>query len=102
MSLLRDLLHKYKVDRRYEAAEGGEVVPVQALSLEEYVGDDGENNERHTLLYHLELHQREWAAVATEPDTIGGHLTTVFEESDSPTEDYHTNQGPVTADTSLL
>lgn len=95
-------LHKDKIYRSYEAYEGREVVPMQALSLEQHASHNGKDHERHTLLYHLELHQREWAAVATEPDTIGGHLTTVFEESDSPTEDYHTYQWPVTADTSLL
>ena len=95
-------LHKHKVDGGDEAAEGGEMVPVQALALEEDVGDDGEDDERHALLYHFELHEGEGAAVGLEPDAVGRHLTTIFEEGDGPTEGDDPDQRPVAADAGLL
>ena len=50
------LFHKYEIDGGDEADESCQMVPVQALSLEEDVGDDGENDERYALLYHFELY----------------------------------------------
>ena len=33
------------------------MIPVQSLSLEEDIGDDGEDDERYAFLNHLELDQ---------------------------------------------
>lgn len=78
------------------------MVPVQTLPLEENVGNDGEDDEGNAFLYHLELDQRERPAVADEADAVGWHLAAVLEEGYRPAEDYHTSQGPVAADASLL
>lgn len=66
------------------------MVPVQTLTLEENVGNDGEDDEGYAFLYHLELNQREGAAVVDKANTVGGYLTAVLKESDSPTESDHT------------
>ena len=51
------LLHEHEVDGGNEAEEGCKVVPVQTFTLEENVGNDGEDDEGYTFLYHLELNQ---------------------------------------------
>ena len=84
------LLHEHEVDGGNEAEEGCKVVPVQTLTLEENVGNDGEDDEGYAFLYHLELNQWEGAAVVDKANTVGGYLTAVLKESDSPTESYHT------------
>lgn len=96
------LFHKHEIDGGDETDKCGEVIPVQALSLEEDVGDDGKDDERYALLYHLELNQGEGTAVVYEPDAVGRYLAAIFEEGDSPTEHDDTYQGPVAAHASLL
>ena len=54
------------------------MVPVQTLTLEENVGNDGEDDEGYAFLYHLELDQREGAAVVDKANTVGGYLTAVY------------------------
>lgn len=49
-------LHKHEIDGGDEAEEGGEVVPMQTLPPEEDARNDGKDDERHTFLYHLQLH----------------------------------------------
>ena len=51
------LLHEHEVDGGNETEEGCKVVPVQTLTLEENVGNDGEDDEGYAFLYHLELNQ---------------------------------------------
>ena len=51
------LLHEHEVDGGNEAEEGCKVVPVQTFTLEENVGNDGEDDEGYAFLYHLELNQ---------------------------------------------
>ena len=51
------LLHEHEVDGGNETEEGSKVVPVQTLTLEENVGNDGEDDEGYAFLYHLELNQ---------------------------------------------
>ena len=96
------LFHENEINGGYQTEECREVIPVQALSLEEDVGDDGEYDERHAFLYHLELDQGEGTAVVDESDAVGWHLATVFEEGDSPTEGDDAYQWPVAAYASLL
>jgi len=96
------LFHEYEVHGGYQADEGCEVIPVQALSLEEDVGDDGEDDERHALLYHLQLYQGEGTAVIHKTDAIGWHLTAIFEKGNGPTEGDHPDERPVAAYASLL
>ena len=100
--LFAPLLHENKVDGSDKTAEGCQVVPVQPLPLEQDVGDDSEDDERHALLNHLELYERERSSVASEPDAIGRHLAAILQESYRPTECYHADEGPVAAHPRLL
>ena len=52
-------LDEYEVYCRYEHEECEVVVPVEPLSGEHHVYDDGEDYEADALLYYLELHERE-------------------------------------------
>lgn len=96
------LFHKDEIDCGYQADEGCEMVPLQMLALEEQVGDDGKDDQRHHLLDHFELDERERASCAFEADAVGGHLAAVFKESNTPREGDHAYQGPVLAHPSLL
>ena len=47
-------------------------------------GDCGEHHKHHQrdhLLQDLQLHQREWSAVALKADTVGGHLQAIFKNA---------------------
>lgn len=78
------------------------MVPLQMLALEEQVGDDGKDDQRHHLLDHFELDERERASCTLEADAVGGHLAAVFKESNTPRKGDHAYQGPVLAHPSLL
>ena len=75
---------------------------MEALVLEEEIGDDGEDDEGDALLDDLELNEGEGTAVAYETDAIGGHLTTVLEEGNHPREGDDKQEGPVGADAAVL
>ena len=78
------------------------MIPVQSLSLEEDIGDDGKDDKRYALLNHLELHQVEGTAIIDESNSVGRYLTAIFEESDGPTEGDDTDKRPVAAHARLL
>ena len=78
------------------------MVPMQTLSLKQNVGDDGEDDERDTLLHHLQLYQRERPAVAFETNAVGWNLTAVLEEGDAPLKGNNGNEGPVATGSRLL
>ena len=96
------LFHKHEVHRRYQAGEGRKMVPVKALSLKEYVRNNGKDDQRDTLLDHFQLYEREGSAVALEADTVGGYLTTILKEGDAPRKDDDADQWPVVTDVCLL
>lgn len=56
-SRLHGLLHKDEIDGQNQTTEGGQMIPVQTLSLKHQVGDDCKYDERDDFLNHLELHQ---------------------------------------------
>ena len=78
------------------------MIPVQSLSLEEDIGDDGEDDKRYAFLNHLELDQIKWSAIINETDAVGWYLTAIFEEGDRPTEGDDTDKRPVAAHARLL
>ena len=78
------------------------MVPVKALSLKEYVRNDGKDDERDALLNHFQLYEREGSAVALEANTVGGYLTAILKERDAPRKDDDANQWLVVADVCLL
>lgn len=88
------LLHKHQIHGGNKQDEGCEMVPMQTLALEQNAGHDSENHERDTLLYHLELNERERAAIALKSDSIGWHLAAIFEEGYAPRKHYHAYQWP--------
>lgn len=83
------LLHEDEVDGGNEADESSQMIPMQTLALEEDIGNDGEDDEGNTFLYHLELNQREWSAIVDKAHAVGRHLTAVFKEGYRPTEGYY-------------
>ena len=78
------------------------MVPVQALTFEQDIGHDGKNTQAYTLLNDLELYKAERSAVALKADAVGGHLTTVLEESDAPRQGYHADERPMGCHARLL
>ncbi len=59
-------LKEYEIYGQHEAEEGGQMVPVQGLSLEHHGGDDRKDDERNDFLNHFKLHQVERTAIAFE------------------------------------
>ena len=78
------------------------MVPVQRLALKEYNGKNGKDNQRNNLLYNLQLHEAERAAVLAETQPVGRYLTAILKQCYSPTEQYHTIERPVADDLHLL
>lgn len=78
------------------------MIPVQSLSLEEDIGDDGEDDKRYAFLNHFELDQIKWSAIIYKTDAVGWYLTAIFEEGDGPTEGDDTDKRPVAAHARLL
>lgn len=78
------------------------MIPLQCLSLKLDIGNEAKDNQRNNFLNNLQLHERKGAAIAFEANSIGRHLTAIFEESDSPREGNHANERPVAACTCLL
>ena len=78
------------------------MIPVQSLSLEEDIGDDGEDDKRYAFLNHLELDQIKRSAIIHETDAVGWYLTAIFEEGDGPTEGDNSNEWPMATCTRLL
>ena len=60
------------------------MVPMQVLSLEHDIRYDGKDGQADALLYDLELHEVEWAAVAFKSQTVGRHLTAILKKGDTP------------------
>lgn len=63
------------------------MVPMQRLSLKEYVCHDGKDNKADTFLYNLELHKVEWSSVINKAYAVGWYLTAVLKEGDGPREE---------------
>ena len=78
------------------------MIPVQSLSLEEDIGDDGEDDERYAFLNHLELDQIKRSAIIYETYAVSWYLTAIFEEGNGPTEGDDTDKRPVAAHARLL
>ena len=78
------LFHEDEIDGGNEAEEGGKVVPVEGLTLEEDVGNDGKDNQGNDFLNDLELNQGERTSVVLETYAVGRNLTTILEEGDAP------------------
>lgn len=96
------LLHKYEINGKYKEYKCHEVVPMQCLTLEKYRGEDGEDDERDDLLDDLQLHEREWSAVARESDAVGRNLTGIFGQGNEPREQDDAEERPVGDDLHFL
>ena len=51
------------------------MIPMQRLATKDYGREESKDYQRDNLLYHLQLHKREWASVADESDSVGRDLT---------------------------
>ena len=78
------------------------MVPVEGLSLEQEVGDDGKYRQRNDFLNDLELDERERTAVLREAHPVGGHHKRVFKEGDSPGKEDDADERPVVRNLHLL
>ena len=78
------------------------MIPVQSLSLEEDIGDDGEDDKRYAFLYHFGLDRIKWPAIIHETDAVGWYLTAIFEEGNGPAEGDDTDKRPVAAHARVL
>ena len=64
---------EHEIDGEHQKENGYEVVPLQALSFEKNRYYYAEHKARDNLLYHLELHKRERAAVYVAAYAVGGY-----------------------------
>jgi hypothetical protein len=94
LKILGSDLFKNKIDRHDETEESREMVPVEVLTLEEKVGDEREDDERHHFLDDFQLHKGERPAVTLESDAVGWHLHAIFGESDNPGEGDDSDEWP--------
>ena len=92
-SEIAPLFHKHKIHGADHAESSPEVVPAQRF----FHVDNAEGNKdgkRDDLLNDFQLHQIEGTSVFDESDSIGRHLSAIFEECDSPGEEDHYDQRP--------
>jgi len=78
------------------------MIPMQTLSLKHDGGYYRKDYQRDTFLYHLELHETKRTSIIGKSDAICGYLTTIFEKSNAPGEEYHAYQWPMAAYPGLL
>ena len=86
--------HEYEIDGSYQTESGSSMIPMQLFVLENQVGNQGEHHQRDALLNDFELHQIERATVIHKAETVGGHLTAIFQEGDAPREDNDAEKRP--------
>ncbi len=60
------------------------MVPAELGAFERGYTEYDENRESYHLLYHLQLDQGKWAAVAVEADSVSRHLEAIFYQSYAP------------------
>ena len=70
------------------------MVPMQILSLKQYVDDYRKDRKTDTFLYHFQLNKIKRTTVSLKTETVCRHLTAVLKKSNAPRKQYYTNQGP--------
>jgi hypothetical protein len=88
--LLSRFIRKRKPGGAGKKSEADHVIPSHAFAEHES-GEDGEDEKRDDFLKNLEL----VAGENSRADTIGGHLKTVFEKSDSPRDQNDHPEAPI-------
>lgn len=88
-------LFKHQIYGSDDKHKGEQVVPFQGFALEHNVCNKGKHDKAYALLHHLELYQRERAAVALEANAVGWHLATILKEGNAPREGNDAYQWPV-------
>ena len=96
------LFEESEDDGKYYKEERHKMIPLKLFATKHEGSDKSEDNERQRLLYDFKLHQREWAAVATETDAVGRHLTGVLRQRYEPREEDNGDERPVAAASGLL
>lgn len=86
MSEVLSLESEHEIDGSYQQNAGYEMIPAQRHMKSDSRESD-EHDKGDNLLNHFELHQAECTAVSFKPDSVGGHLEAVFEESDTPRQE---------------
>lgn len=96
------LFHESEIDSCNETEERHYMIPMKALSLKNNACHDSEYNQRHNLLNHFKLYEREWTAIALKPDTVGWNHETILKKCYRPGHDNDGNQRPRGGDAHLL
>ena len=78
------LFQENQIDCCDEAEECCEVVPVELFTLEHDTCNDREDGKRDDFLYHLQLHECIWSAIADETNLVGRNLQRIFEKGYQP------------------
>ena len=99
---LGTLLQKSEENGQDQQAESHKMVPMEGLSLEQEMGDDGENRQGNHFLDHFQLDERERTSVLREAHPVGGHHKRVFKKGDAPGKEDDADKGPVVRDLHLL
>ena len=94
--------HEHQIDSADDEQERQDMVPMEVVALEHDVGHDGKYSQRDALLNDLQLHQVERSSIVNKPQSVGRHLTAVFEEGDAPREGDDAQQRPVARHARLL
>jgi len=87
--------HKDEVNRTYNQQERKDMIPMEVLPLEQYVGYNGKHTKADTFLNDFQLNERKWASVFLKADTVGRNLTTILEKGYPPRKSDDAYQRPL-------
>lgn len=76
--------HKHKVNRKNQADESSQVIPMQGFAFEENRCKYGKDNQGDNLLNHFQLHKGERSSVFCKTNTVCRNLKKVLEEGNRP------------------
>lgn len=86
MRYIRALFFEYEEYCENEKDESDNVIPTQSLVFHYQQYDDGEDGERHSLLNHLQLPNRERSSELGTAAAIGRHHKTILGKCHEPTQ----------------
>ena len=88
------LFQEDEEDRKDQAGEGREMVPLEGLALEQEHRHDREHRQRNDLLDDFQLHEVERAPVVDEADAVRRDLGAILEKGDAPRQEDDPDKRP--------
>ena len=79
-----NLFKEHEEHCQHQAHEGGEMIPLDGLPLEDEHHYDSEDRQGNNLLNYLQLQQVEGPAVGLETNPVGGDGKTIFKKRNAP------------------